>query len=519
MFETAELGQKVSKEEFKEKVPLLREQLLEAQVRMREVGFPVIVLFSGVDGAGKGELANLLNEWMDPRFILTHAFDTCSQEEAERPDFWRYWRSLPPKGNLGIYLSAWYSEPLLARVYKKIEAGELDRRLDKIVHFERMLAVDGAVILKFWMHLGKQAQKRRFRKMEKDPLLAWRVTPKDWEHWKMYDRFIEAAEHILMKSSTGLAPWTIVEGEDANYRSLRVGGLILDGIQRRIAAAEKGVLWGGVGGPAPTEADGPPLPPIDASGGHPEPPEEPEVSPYLPETILSTLDMSKSLGKKEYRHELKRAQGELNLLQRELRAKGTSTILVFEGWDAAGKGGAIRRITRALDARDYKVIAIAAPTDEEKSHHYLWRFWRHLSPAGRVTIFDRSWYGRVLVERVQGFASEYEWRRAYSEINDFESQLVDHGIVLVKFWLHVTKDIQEERFHEREKIPFKRWKLTPEDWRNREHWAQYEVAVHDMIEKTSTHIAPWILVEGNDKRYARIKVLDSVCKAMRAAHG
>jgi polyphosphate kinase 2 (PPK2 family) len=235
------------------------------------------------------------------------------------------------------------------------------------------------------------------------------------------------------------------------------------------------------------------------------------------ETILSRLDMRKSIEKNTYSQELEKYQGRLNRRCRRAKALGVSTILVFEGWDAAGKGGTIRRVTAALDARDYQVIPISSPTDEEREHHYLWRFWRHLSRAGRMTIYDRSWYGRVLVERVEALATEPEWRRAYSEINDFEDQLVRHGIVLCKFWLHITKDEQLTRFKIREQVEYKRWKLTNEDWRNRDKWDAYEAAVNDMVERTSTSWAPWTLVEANDKQFVRIKVLNTICNGLDGA--
>ena len=295
-----------------------------------------------------------------------------------------------------------------------------------------------------------------------------------------------------MRTSTGHAPWIIVEGVDERYRSLRVGTEILNAVQRRIANQSE---------PASDVEDEPAAPVL----GRPE------------KTILSTLDLSKKSERREYKRALKEYQARLNQLHRKARDEGVSTILVFEGWDAGGKGGAIRRLTPAIDARDYRVIQIAAPTDEERDHHYLWRFWRHLSREGRFTIFDRSWYGRVLVERVEGFAREEEWRRAYAEINDFERQLVDDGIVLVKFWVHISKEEQERRFKAREQIAFKRWKLTPEDWRNREKWDQYEVAVNDMIERTSTQVAPWVLVEGENKRFARLKVIRAVCEQLERA--
>ena len=488
MFETAELGQKVGKQEYEERATELRAELLEAQVRFREVGFPVILLFAGVDGAGKGETTNVLNEWMDPRWILTRAYAEPSEEELERPEFWRYWRDLPGNGELGVFLSAWYSQPLLDRVHGRISESELDGRLERILSFERTLANSGAVILKCWMHLGRKPQKKRLESLEKDPLQSWRVTKRDWEHWKMYGDFVSAAERIIMRTSTGQAPWVIIEGADRNFRSLEVGTRLVEAIERRLAA-----------------------PGEHASDPAPEPEASERGARIL---VLSSLDLTKKLEKKNYTRKRDELQARLNLLHRKARDRKMSVALVFEGWDAAGKGGAIRRITPALDARDYQVIQIAAPSDEEKAHHYLWRFWRHLSRTGRFMIFDRSWYGRVLVERVEGFATDLEWRRAYAEINAFEQQLVAYGIVLVKFWLHVSPEEQARRFQSRADFPYKRWKLTDEDWRNREKRGRYELAVNDMIERTSTPIAPWVLVEAEDKRYARIKVLESVCDCL-----
>lgn len=494
MFETAELGQKVSKEEYKATVPLLRERLLTAQARLRDADFPVILLFAGVDGAGKGESANLLSKWLDPRLLVTRAFAAPSEEERERPEFWRYWRDLPPRGRVGIFLSAWYSNPLLDYVHGRSDLAGFDHDLERILSLERMLANDGALILKFWMHLGKASQKKRFKALEADPLTSWRVTKRDWKHWEMYDKFIAAAEHTIMRTSTGRAPWTIVEGADDRYRSLKVGHLLLEALERRLDQHEAFV--GDNGGDAPS-------PPVS----------EPEESEHRI-TVLNPLDMTQALDKRKYKEKLSKHQARLNQLHRRARDEKLTTILVFEGWDAGGKGGAIRRVTSALDARDYQVISIAAPNDEERAHHYLWRFWRHLPRAGRVTVFDRSWYGRVLVERIEGFASDLEWRRSYAEINDFEQQLVDHGAVLLKYWLHITPEEQEFRFTARQETPYKRWKLTDEDWRNREQWGRYEIAVHDMIERTSTQIAPWVLVEGNDKKFARIKVLKTLCDAL-----
>jgi polyphosphate kinase 2 (PPK2 family) len=215
-----------------------------------------------------------------------------------------------------------------------------------------------------------------------------------------------------------------------------------------------------------------------------------------------------------YKNELKRLQSKLYLLQQEAHKRKISTVIMFEGWDAAGKGGAIRRITKALDARQYEITPIAAPTPEELQHHYLWRFWKHIPRGGRLQIFDRSWYGRVLVERIEGFAKTHEWQRAYDEINDFEKELTDHGTVLCKFWIHVSKEEQLRRFEERKNTPYKAWKLNDEDWRNREKWDEYVHAIEDMFSLTQGAKAPWYIIPGNDKYYSRLKVLSSVCQSL-----
>ncbi|TVR97773.1 MAG: polyphosphate kinase [Rhodospirillales bacterium] len=520
MFRTAELGRTVSRADYHEQVPILRAELLELQQQLRaDAPFPVIVVFGGVDGAGKSETINLLHEWMDPRWLTTRAYGEPSDEMRDRPEYWRFWRDLPPKGRIGLFLSCWYSRPTLDRVYERSSEAELDEALDRVFAFEKELADDGALIIKFWMHLGKKAQKERLEALQKDPLTRWRVTKTDWDHWHMYDRFIAAAERLITRTSTGHAPWHIVEGFDKRYRGLTVGITLRNAIvrhleemrlRRDLIAARDGRLHDLSADDRETVEPSPadPVPGETRIGG--------TVLRMPRITILSQLDSSQAVDRKDYKLALEKCQGKVNRRCRRAKELGVSTILVFEGWDAAGKGGAVRRVTAALDARDFQIIPVASPTDEEQAHHYLWRFWRHLSRAGRVTIFDRSWYGRVLVERVEGFASEQEWRRAYAEINDFEDQLVRHGIVLCKFWLHITKDEQLKRFKTREKVAYKRWKLTEEDWRNREKWDDYEAAVNDMVERTSTSIAPWTLVEANDKRFARIKVLKTIRDAVEA---
>lgn len=537
MFQTAELGQKVSREDFERVSNDLRTELLAVQQDLRNADFPVIVVFAGVDGAGKGESVNLLNEWMDPRWIVTRAYDDPSDEERERPNFWRYWRDLPPRGQIGLFLSCWYSRPILDHVHGRTGDAEFAESMKRILAFEKMLAEDGALILKFWMHLGKEAQKRRLKTLEKDPLQNWRVKKADWQNWKRYDRFIATAEQTLQHTGTGKTRWVIVEGEDPRFRSLMVLTTLRDAIRTQLAdrARRARVLADireaagarrtaeladvhehrdAIEAQAATEAAARAKRKKSGPSDDTTATLAPDGS-IRPQTVLDALDMSHTVDRESYARELKEARADLALLCRQAKERRISTLVMFEGVDAAGKGGSIRRLTAALDARDYQVIPIAAPTDEERAHHYLWRFWRHLPRAGRVTVFDRSWYGRVLVERIEGFAVAEEWARAYAEINDFEEQLVEQGIVLIKFWIHIDKDEQYRRFKERETISYKKWKLTDEDWRNRANWDAYVLAVNEMVERTSTRQAPWVLVEGNDKNFARIKVLRTVCDRLR----
>jgi polyphosphate:AMP phosphotransferase len=501
MFRAAELGQTVSKKEFKARSPELRRKLLEAQILLsRTADFSVMVDFAGVDGAGKGSTVNLLHGWMDTRLITTNAYAPPTEVERMQPRFWRFWRDLPRAGRIAFNLRARYSRPFLDRVYERISDLEYFAELKRIQTFERMLADDGMLILKFWMHLSREEQERRLESLAADPETAWRVSEKDWEHWKMYDRFIETAERTITETHTDFAPWHIIEGADENYRMLTVAQTLLDAMTTRLAAS----------GHEPTpelliDKDA-----MDADDPIPEPPER-----HV--TVFGTLDMDSKLEKPEYRRQLATQQRRLHLLQRDALKQDRSSVLVFEGPDAAGKGGVIRRLIPTLDARNFRVLQFAAPTPDEDSRHYLWRFWQRLQRAGHLTIFDRSWYGRVLVERVEGFATESEWRRAYAEINDFEDQLVEHGTVLVKFWLHVTPEEQRRRFEARKEISFKQWKLTAEDWRNRAKWYEYEQAAHDMVKYTSTHVSPWEVVPANDKNFARVRVLETFADHLEAA--
>ena len=491
MFESAEIGHSIDKETYDKAVLELREALLEAQFELKQQArFPVLILINGIEGAGKGETVKLLNEWMDPRLINVESFLRPTDEELSRPPQWRFWRKLPPKGRTGIFFGNWYSQMLHARVDGDIKDARLDQAINDAVGFERMLCDEGALIFKFWFHLSKKQLKERLKALEKDPQRSWQLNPLDWKQSEVYDRFVRFGERVLRRTSRDYAPWYVIEGADEYYRSLSVGRIILEGLQAALKQTGR-----------PT----------------PQPHAAPLMASLDKRSLLDSLDLSRTLDKDNYKEQLATEQARLNGLLRDKRMRGHALMAVFEGNDAAGKGGAIRRVTGALDPRQYRTVPIAAPTEEERAQPYLWRFWRHVPGRGQFTIFDRSWYGRVLVERVEGFCSESDWLRAYGEINDFEEQLHNYGIVLVKFWLSIDKDTQMERFKEREEVAFKRYKITEEDWRNRDKWDRYVDAVDDMVDRTSTEIAPWTLVEANDKRYARVKILRTINDALEAA--
>ncbi|MGD8439933.1 MAG: polyphosphate:AMP phosphotransferase [Holophagae bacterium] len=500
MFDAIEPEEAITAEDYEAAVPRLRGELVSLQHRMRLQGAqPVMIVVSGLNCAGRSEIANLLNEWMDPRFVATEAYWAPSDDERARPPFWRYWRDLPPNGRIGLFLHAWYTRAAVERFSKKLGKKAFRRHLERVVTFESLLAADGVELVKLWMHLDRKHQRRRLDELEKDPLQRWRVGELERELSRRYGRYQSIAAEAVERTSTAAAPWIVVDGSDRRSRDLFVGRTVRDALRRQVEP-DRAAHRSATGRPDTDDA-------IEI-GNH-----ESEAS------ALAALDMTRKVSKKHYTNELAKLQRRINRLARRAREDRLPVVAIFEGWDAAGKGGAVRRLTAAMDVRDYRVIPIAAPSDEERAHHYLWRFWRHLGRAGRMTIFDRSWYGRVLVERVEGFAAEPEWRRAYDEIVDFEEQLVDFGAVMLKFWIHVTPDEQLRRFEKREATPYKRWKLTDEDWRNRKKWDQYETAVDDMVARTSTGFAPWTLVEGNSKKFARLKVLRTVADALEGAFG
>ncbi|MBA2565029.1 MAG: phosphate--AMP phosphotransferase [Gemmatimonadetes bacterium] len=528
MLENVDLTLKLDKTTYKEALPRLQERLRECQNLALESSMPVVVVFEGWDGAGKGSNISQLAEKLDPRHFKVHPIGAPSGDERGRPFLWRFWRRLPPAGDIAVFDRSWYGRVLIERVEKLIQKAEWRLAFNEISEFERQLTDDGTLIVKFWLQISKKEQRKRFERLEDDPAMSWKVTKEDWRHHKAYRDYEAAVEEMLARTGTHWAPWTIVEAEDERYGSAKIHETLIRAIESGVEEVRRGRENGsrdGVSARADTNPVGSP-----PAGSHPveaaaveateQEPRAPGAGPDQPgvlgaSTLLDQVDLTQTLSREEYRATLRPLQAELRRLQRDLIQREVPVLIVYEGWDAAGKGGNIMRLTQFLDPRGYFVTAYAAPTDEEKRHHYLWRFWRDLPYAGQIGIFDRSWYGRVLVERVEGFCSEKEWRRAYQEINEFEAQLTAERTVLVKFWLHVSPDEQLRRFEERAEDKFRHWKLTEDDWRNRQKLPLYREAVVEMLERTSTAWAPWTIVEANDKPFARVKTLRTTIDAVR----
>ena len=493
MLELIDLDNEISKDAYRQVFPELEVRLGECQRAARAAGVPVVVVFEGWDAAGKGTIINRLTQALDPRGFKVYPISAPTEDEQLHPWMWRFWNTLPADGSFAIFDRSWYGRVLVERMEKQVSKQQWKRAYEDIEQLERQLADDGAVIVKFWLHIGKKEQKRRFKKLEKNPATAWKVGKREWKNHRNYDKWQEAVEEMLEQTGTAYAPWTVVEATQGRYARVKVFETIVQTVEDELARRAA-------------------TPKIE-----PQPMAAPEESATRQQTILDRADLSLSLDREQYDRELDDLQERLFHLEHEMFVARVPAAIVYQGWDAAGKGGNIKRLTRGLDPRGYEVVPVAAPTAEEKSHHYLWRFWKNVPKAGHITIFDRSWYGRLMVERVEGFCREDEWKRAYREINEFERQLADFGTVIVKFWLQIDRQEQLRRFEARQQTAAKQWKITDEDWRNREKWDRYEEAVVDMLRQTSTTYAPWTILEANCKLYARIKALRTVAEALESA--
>ena len=506
MLEKVDLTKKLSKEEYKNKMERLEVRIGQLQRQCKELKIPVIIVFEGFGASGKGLQIGRLIQSMDPRGFQVYPIKNETEEERMHPFLWRFWTKTPERGRIAIFDGSWYRRVLIDRFEKRTKEKDLPAAFHSINAFEEQLADDGNVIIKLFLDIDKKEQKKRFEKLQKNKETAWRVTQGDIERNAHYDEYAAMMEDMLFKTDKDYAPWTVIESMDRRFATVKIYTTVVKALADQIEKVQKTK--------AKAEAAEQPSEGImEAADVAREADREMKA---LQVSILSKADLSLSYTREEYREKLEKLQKKLEKLHGELYRRRIPVVLGFEGWDAGGKGGAIKRLTERMDPRGYAVNPTASPNDIEKAHHYLWRFWRAIPKAGHVAIFDRTWYGRVMVERIEGFCTKEEWQRAYKEINDMEKDLCDAGAVVIKFWMHIDKDEQERRFRERQENPEKQWKITDEDWRNREKWDQYEDAVNEMLLRTSTDYAPWVVVEGNSKYYARVKVLETAVKAIEA---
>ena len=504
MLEKIDLNKKMSKQEYSESLPKIEAELGRLQRECKDLDIPVMIVFEGFGASGKGLQIGKLIHSMDPRGFEVHTIKNETEEERMHPFLWRFWIKTPEKGKIAVFDGSWYRKVWVDRFEKRTREKELKDDFASINAFEQQLSEGGTLIIKLFLDIDQDEQEKRFKKLEKKKETQWRVTQGDKERNVKYDEYALMAEEMLFCTDTDYAPWTIIEATDRRFATTKIYMTVIQAMQEQIRRQKENS--------ALLEKTNKIVEEVCEE-------KEVQIAQYAENrfsevSILSKTDLSCSYTKEEYKQKLDKLQRKAERLHGELYRKRIPVVIGFEGWDAAGKGGAIKRLTEKMDPRGYVVNPTASPNEVEKAHHYLWRFWKAMPKDGHVAIFDRTWYGRVMVERIEGFCTEEEWKRVYKEINDMEKDLANAGAVILKFWMHIDKEEQKRRFCERMENPEKRWKITDEDLRNREKWDLYEHAADEMIMRTSTAYAPWVIVEGNDKYYARIKVLKTVTDAI-----
>ena len=478
-----------SEEELKSRLKAERAHLFSLQMKIKESALPVMVLFEGWNAAGKGAIIGKVIRNIDPRFFKVATMDRKpSAEEKRFPFLYRFIKEIPEAGKFRLFDTCWMEEVVDEVLDEKLSEDEYKKRVRSINIIERQLLDNGYLVIKFFFHISKKEQKKRLEDLQESKDTSWRVDKEDLWQNKNYDKCLEVFDRYLEDTNQSRSPWYIIDAANKKWAELQVLEFLNQGIEIALKNHSLNV---------PILQNTFPMSPIGKLAD-------------------ITLD-DKVMSDDEYDEELSRLQKELRDLGNKVYRKKIPVIIAYEGWDAAGKGGNIKRITEALDPRDYVVEPIASPEPHEKARHYLWRFWTRLPKTGHITIFDRTWYGRVMVERIEGFCSENDWQRAYNEINEFEKELSDWGAVIIKFWVQIDKDTQLDRFNDRQNTPEKQWKITGEDWRNREKWDLYETAIDEMIAKTSTSFAPWYILESVDKKYARVKALKIVIQQLKLA--
>ncbi len=478
------MSEQMDKQEYKMKMDELSLELAQLQRSCKEAGIPVMIVFEGLDAAGKGTMISQLIRPLDPRGFQVHATGRETAEERLYPFLWRFWNRTPAKGRIAVFDRSWYRKVMQERFQNPLISAELSHAYEEIKAFEKQLTDDGVILIKFFLTISKEEQRKRFNKLAAKKETAWRVTVADRARHEAYEEYQELCKEAVAATDRPEAPWYVVDSHDRRSASVKILAAVVEYIKNKYDELTAVIS---------------------------EPPaEQTDPVPVISESVFDAVDLEAMLTREVYQQQRKKLQKKLTRLHGLLYQQRIPVVLAFEGWDAGGKGGAIKRLTEKLDPRGYVVNPVASPNDIERQHHYLWRFWQTMPKAGHIGIYDRSWYGRVMVERIEGFCTRAEWQRAYDEINAMEQHLVHSGAIVLKFWMHIDKDEQLRRFEARQNDPAKAWKITDEDWRNRDKWDAYEVAVNEMIHYTSTPYAPWIIVAGNSKYYARIKVLENV---------
>ncbi|WP_340820735.1 polyphosphate:AMP phosphotransferase [Methanolobus sp. WCC4] len=492
MLENVDLSKKLSKKDYDNVIDELQIHIGELQRKAWKMDIPVIIVFEGWHASGMTEIINRFLLALNPMgFDLYTTGKPCHQEE-QKPLLWRFWIKIPKKGSIAIFDRSWYRRAIIEHDGKGKADSRMPKCLDGITYFERQLTDEGYLLIKFFLHVSKEEQERRYQELKRDGVPLFIVEEEELEYLNEYDRHLPMIEGILERTDRAHAPWTIIEAEDRNFATVKVLAKTIESIESKIVEVENTVK---------------------ATQGH-----HPEncIIPNIDSSILEKVDMDKSLTFKEYKKQKKACQKKIAKLQYELFRNQIPLIVVFEGWDASGKGGGIKRFAQKLNPRLYRVTPVGVPSEYDLAHHYLWRFYNEIPEAGHIGIYDRSWYGRVLVERVEKLCNTHEWKRAYREINEFEETLTNYGAIIIKFWTHIDKGEQLNRFKQRENTAHKQWKITPDDWRNREKWDLYLNAADEMLQKTSTTRAPWTIVEANDKYYARIKILETIIERIES---
>ena len=486
MFEKYDLSKTIDNEEFAKAITPLKEKLSILQRTLRDLEIPVIIVIEGWNAAGITMSTKEIIQSLDPRGFTLHAMDKSTDEERARPFMWRFWVKTPSKGRIALFARSWYSRALAEKLSSVGWKKSLKDEINSIAIFERQLSDSGVIIIKFFLHISKDEQKLRLLERERNPLTAWLVTPNIWEFHHNYDTYHPIIDEFIEKTDTDYAPWHIIEATDRKYAIFRVYSILVKNLEKRIAAEGENRSRKG---------------------------KQKNISRPQKNPVPRRSSATKSYSKEECQALLGNLQIEMLELNYLLFKRKIPFIIVYEGWDAAGKGGNITRLSRYINPLGYDVLPVSAPNDYESQHHYLWRFIRNYPKAGHFAIYDRSWYGRVLVERVEGLCSESEWQRSYQEINEMEQDYIESsGGGIVKFWLEISKEEQLKRFHQREKDPLKQYKITDDDWRNREKWDLYDAAVDEMLARTNTPHAPWIVIESDNKWYARVKALKEVIR-------